>query len=160
MEIFIILILLGLMKHTKSTRKNGITYVAGKMLLRGCDTGGCGHFGASRSGGRTHKGIDILCIPNLEVFAPFDCLVERKVDPYGDNKYDGLQLLNNLGFELKIMYFEPLEGIVGHEVKQGEILGYCQDISKKYGSHVPPHLHIELKNTEGVRIDPTAVLFP
>ena len=151
-NIFLFLIGLGIFMSAKAKTK-AITYVNGKMKKRGCDAGGCGNFGASRdNGSRTHEGLDILCVPYNEVFAPFDGIIEREVDPYGDGRFSGLQIyVAELDLTLKIMYFEPSAIYSGQNINmpilKGYVLGYCQNISNKYGSQVPPHLHIEtIKN--------------
>ena len=158
-KLFLIILGVLFMSNVKK-EKPIITFFNGKMRRRGCDGGGCGHFGASRDNGtRQHKGLDILCVVDSEVYSPFNGLVIDTVDAYGDGKYLGLNILEiDLNVNCKIMYFEPLSGLKGQIVEVGQLLGYCQNISAKYGAHVPPHLHIEIiKN--GSKIDPEPYLF-
>lgn len=150
-----------LMSFASKTGKQAITLYNGKMTRRGCDkepfAGGCGHFGASR-GTRKHEGIDILCEVGGEVYAPFDGYVERKVTPYAGWSFSGLQI-NHGDFTTKIMYFLPVDGLENTQVVKGQIIGYCQDIQKKYGSSVPRHLHVEIIDNDGVHVDPEKYLF-
>ena len=147
-----------LMMAFRKKGKQMITAFNGAMTRRGCDAGGCGHYGASRSNGtRAHMGIDILCVPGEAVFSPIDGTVQRRVDPYGDGKYSGLQIADGKGLTFKIMYFEPLSEVIGTEVKAGTFIGYCQDVSQKYAS-VPPHLHVETYQN-GESVDPEPIIF-
>ncbi|CAB3993779.1 leukocyte cell-derived chemotaxin-2-like, partial [Paramuricea clavata] len=52
--------------------------------VRGCDSQGCGYYGASR-GSRTHKGSDIVCTPESIVMAPFPGKILRRSFPYANN---------------------------------------------------------------------------
>lgn len=148
-------ILMGFKK--KSVK--AITIFNGKMVARKCDAGGCGYFGADRDGGtREHLGQDLLCVPGSNVFAAFDGTVQRTIDPYGDGKFSGLQILCTNGITLRIMYMNPLAGIVGQKVKAGQLIGTAQNISLRYGSHVPAHLHVETI-VGGKLVDPAQYLF-
>ena len=160
-NIFPFLIFLGIITmRTKKVAAYSITLLDGKMKKRGCDAGGCGNFGASRdNGSRVHEGLDILCVPNAEVYAPFDGIVQRKVDPYGDGRFSGLQIYcPDRNFTVKIMYFSPIETLIGQIVTRGEVLGFAQNISTRYGSDVPPHLHIETI-VNGQKVNPEQFLF-
>lgn len=127
-----------------------------KMFTRGCDSGGCGEFGASR-GDRKHLGLDIACFPDEGVVTPFDGEVIRTIDPYGDGKYSGLKINTTNGFILNIMYLDPID-IVGTTVNKGDLVGYAQDVSKRYSSGVKPHLHVEIE-VNGRHVDPYPYLF-
>lgn len=128
-----------------------------KMFVRGCDDGGCGEFGASR-GTRKHLGLDIACIPDEGVVTPFDGKVIRTIDPYGDGQYSGLKIKTTQGFVLNVMYMDPIADVVGATVRKGDLLGYAQDVSKRYTSGVKPHLHVEIE-LNGVHVDPFPYLF-
>ncbi len=153
------LIFLLLSSFRKSSKKDfaGITLIDGELKLRGCDNLGCGHFGASRdSGTRIHKGLDIACTPFNDVYSPVTGTVYGFIDPYGDGQYNGISILSNidgLTYIWKIMYCKPLIGLsINHTINKGQLIGACQDISKRYAG-ITPHLHIELLKN-GDYVDP------
>lgn len=138
------------------SKKQKASFFAGATVARGCDAGGCGHFGAPR-GTRTHQGFDILCTPGAEVLCPFDGFIARTVDPYGDGKFSGLKI-KTLDFDMKIMYMKPYAGLIGEAVKKGTPIGMAQDVSTRYTGGVKPHLHIEIA-VNGFNVDPEPYLF-
>jgi hypothetical protein len=143
----------------KKDKKNKvkITLLDGKMQKRGCDAGGCGHFGAKRTT-HIHQGLDILCENNGKVYAPYDSIVKRLVNPYIDDEYSGIELyVPKLEITIKIMYCKPFSGIILTKVSQGQVIASCQDISLKY-KNVPSHLHVEILK-DGHYIDPEIYLF-
>lgn len=139
-----------------------ITLYGGIQTKRGCDLGGCGKFGASRTrpdGVGKHEGQDILCLVGADVMAPYAGTIERLSIPYkDDNRYSGVVLRVNAALIIKIMYMQPISGIVGKKVVAGGVLGTCQNISNKYGATVPPHLHVEVHEW-GVKVDPEPYIF-
>ena len=138
-------------------RKKAVTLVNGLMLRRGCDSGGCGEFGASREGGkRRHNGFDILATPGNPVYAPRAGTITRHIDPYGDGgSYGGVELKTEAEV-WKIMYMQPAVQ-PGAKVIAGQMIGTAQDVSRKYAS-VKPHLHIEVW-VNGVAVNPEPYLF-
>lgn len=143
-----------------------ITLYNGKQTPRLCDTGGCGNFGARRNrpaGVGTHKGQDILCTPGALVTAPFAGKIISLSVPYEDDRrFSGVVLEVNPALRVKIMYMQPKSGIVGKTVEPGDTLGTCQNISIKYGTAVPPHLHVEVHEQQlpnvWVKVDPAPYL--
>ncbi|MCB9033509.1 MAG: M23 family metallopeptidase [Chitinophagales bacterium] len=124
--------------------------------LRECDAFGCGHFGASRSGGtRTHKGIDFVATENQSIYAPFECKIIRYGQPYADDsKYKLVEIESTDGvYKAKIMYIKALYS-VGKVVKRGELLVNADNISKKYGASMTNHVHFELYKN-GILVNPT-----
>lgn len=129
------------------------------MRKRGCDAGGCGHFGAPRSGNRTHKGFDVLCENKEPIYSIWNGTAERVVTPYeGDVRFSGIKIRTTEGYEVKVMYLKPNLNIITHTIKVGDLIGYSQDISTKYPS-VKPHLHIEILK-DNKWLDPEPFLFP
>lgn len=108
------------------------------------DSQGDGHYQSSRSGGRSHKGVDLRVKKGQNVVSPVDGLVERMAYPYPkDLKWEGLYLKGNHGIDVKIFYIEPLTGIVGKSVKRGDRVGIAQKISDKYNAQMLDHIHVE-----------------
>lgn len=142
-----------------------ITLFNGKQTRRGCDTGGCGHYGAPRTRSYEvgkHEGQDILCTPGATVYAPFAGTITRLSVPYKDDRFSGVVLQINPALIMKIMYMQPTPGIVGKTVAPGDVLGTCQNISQKYGASVPAHLHIEVHEKQlgvWVKVNPEPYIF-
>ena len=110
------------------------------------DTQGHGWYGAPR-GNRKHAGTDYVCSPKQEVVAPIDGVITRIAYPYADKKYEGV-ILENEFIKLKIFYFIPITRLIGQRVRQGEVIGYAQDIRKKYGDAMVPHIHLEIDSID------------
>jgi len=104
---------------------------------------GDGHYLAPR-GNRLHRGVDYCVQPYEAVYSPLNGKIIRIAYPYtGDTYYKGI-LFQTPNITLKIFYFSPIESLLGKEVKAGQIIGYAQDISKKYGKEMLPHIHVEV----------------
>ena len=107
------------------------------------DSGGSGDYGAKR-GDRIHKGTDFLVVPGEKVFAPISGFVSRIAYPYTDTKaYSGL-IIENSEIRVKMFYFLPFPTVIGQEVELGQEIGIAQDISKRYGGGMRPHIHLEI----------------
>lgn len=114
-----------------------------KNVLRKCDAGGCGYFGALRKD-HIHKGVDIVCTPGTTVISPVNGIITRSFLAYAnDDDYTGVEIAT-VDNKIKIMYMLPYFHLIGTTVKAGDAIGVAQDISKKYYSAVTPHLHVEL----------------
>lgn len=107
------------------------------------DSEGHGAYGAPR-GHRLHKGKDYEATPGQIVYAPIEGTVERYARPYADdNNYSGL-VIQGEHARIKMFYVNP-QVEQGDEVKAGQVVGFAQDISKKYGSDMAPHVHLEFE---------------
>ena len=111
------------------------------------DAMGDGHFG-SRRGSRTHRGTDYNTHLDDPVVSPINGLVVRKASASG-GPYSGL-LIRNSEMEVKMFYFEPDFYLIGSYVAEGDVIGRAQDISKKYGPKMKPHIHLQVKRMEYV----------
>ncbi|WP_026756096.1 hypothetical protein [Sediminibacter sp. Hel_I_10] len=103
--------------------------------MRECDPMGCGHFGAKR-GNYKHNGVDLIKSHNDDIYAPFDCKINRFGKPYAnDSNYDLVEIVG-LGewsdFRVKLMYVYPMFS-VGATILKGQKLCTAQDIELKYG---------------------------
>ena len=116
------------------------------------DSKGAGHFGAPR-GNRKHAGYDFLCIPWQSVCCPIDdATIVRIARPYDDLEYSGA-VIEAARITIKMFYFEVNANLIGKKVRQGEAIGHAQDISKRYGPSMRPHVHLEI-----IAIDPAVLL--
>ena len=139
----------------------------GSLEIRN-DKLGAGYYGASRksSTGRkySHKGVDLVISLGNGVIAPFDGATIRRVRPYEDENYNGILIINHT-YECTILYFEP-NRLIEEWVQQGQVIGYAQDISKRFERYadMKPHLHIEVVYTHplgpigGEQINPMEVM--
>jgi murein DD-endopeptidase MepM/ murein hydrolase activator NlpD len=123
---------------------------AGRLVV--CPVAGPNHFtdtwGAARSGGRRHQGVDMLAARGTPTVAPVSGEVQHRGSSlgglswyvYGDNgdMYYGTHLsaYENVG--------------VGH-VEAGTVIGYVGDTGNARGT---PHLHFEVHPGGGAAVNP------
>jgi len=111
------------------------------------DPKGDGHYGTSR-GSRKHKGVDYLCDPEQDIYAPISGIITRIAYPYKDKSYSGV-VIEGKHLTVKMFYFEPFPDFIKMEVFQGQVIGFSQDISQRYGgSPMKPHIHLEIVNID------------
>jgi len=108
------------------------------------DAAGDGHYGAPR-GNRKHNGTDYLCDPGQHIVAPIAGIFTRIAYPYPDKTYSGL-VIEGKHLTVKMFYFDPLPDFIMLEIFQGQVIGVAQDISKRYGGLMLPHIHLEIVN--------------
>ncbi|MCK5602603.1 M23 family metallopeptidase [Candidatus Pacearchaeota archaeon] len=114
----------------------------GKSTVRS-DSKGSGLYGARRGGSR-HKGTDYVCVPGQPVVAPISGVVVRKAKPYEGEEYSGV-VIQGENMRIKMFYLQPLHGLIGTRVEQGQLVGCAQDISGKYGKNeMMPHIHLQI----------------
>lgn len=106
------------------------------------DAMGDGHYGASR-GTRKHEGVDYLCDPNQDIYAPISGVIKRISYPYADKSYSGV-IIEGKHITVQMFYFEPLSDFIGCEVYQGQTIGFAQDVSKRYNSSMKAHIHLKI----------------
>lgn len=114
-------------------------------------------FGAPRSGGRTHAGVDIIAKSGLYLYAVADgTLTKQYIDAPGSLAGNGWRLTRADGtyfFYAHLSAFAP--GLtVGSPVKAGQILGYVG----MTGNAGTPHLHFEVHPGGGAAVNPTPVV--
>lgn len=114
----------------------------GSNEARNIDKHGSGAFGAKR-GYRLHYGIDLVCIPGQDIYAPHHGKINRVVICYTDTqKYKGLEISGDQIIS-KILYVIPKPGIIGEQVAAGDVIGYAQRISERYEG-ITEHVHWEM----------------
>lgn len=116
------------------------------------DNAGDGHFNARR-GRRRHRGVDFLCAPGQDIYMPITSgMVVRKRYPYAEDlRYEGLHIEGVDGVHaIELCLFYVVAVVSFHiNYKMGDVIAYAQDITKKYGPPMQPHIHLQVE-----RIDP------
>jgi LysM repeat protein len=125
------------------------------------DSGGHGHYGASRrraSGPGLHHGLDILSTPGQAVRAPISGTL-RQVNP--NNVHSGFEIVSNDGrTAVRVFYAAPNQSLIGRQVAAGDTVATAQDLqmSGQYPANVRDHVHVEVR-TNGNRVDPAPHFF-
>lgn len=135
----------------------GAGQVVPGMVIRN-DTAGYGHYHASR-GNRLHQGVDLVVVPGAPVRSPINGTVTREARPYPGESWSGIVIEGEGGLQVKIFYMRPTPGIIGRQVRTGDLLGTAQAISLRYTPNMIDHVHVEYL-LNGRNVDPTPFLFP
>ena len=111
--------------------------------LRGADPEGSGAFAASR-GGKRHKGVDYAFAPGDDVNSPVKGIVTRLGWAYANAPYRLVEILSHKGSLLwRFLYIDPIVK-AGDKIELGQTIGTAQQISKRDGSEMTDHVHVEV----------------
>lgn len=122
------------------------------------DALGLGHFGAPR-GDHTHQGLDLVARPGEPVRSPISGKFVRLGFAYPGESRFRLLVLEGEGYLVKLFYVDPLDFFPGEPIARGQVVGYAQDISQRYGPQMTPHVHIEVDRIVGAqKLNPAAFL--
>ena len=105
-------------------------------------------WGAPRSGGRSHEGVDMLAPMGTPIYAVVSGVVNFKQNRLGGN---AASLSGDNGNRYYYAHFSGYEG-VSRRVTQGEVIGYNGDTGNATGT---PHLHFEVHPGGGLAVNPT-----
>jgi murein DD-endopeptidase MepM/ murein hydrolase activator NlpD len=105
-------------------------------------------WGAPRSGGRRHQGVDMLAPAGTQLQAVVSGFVEHHSNALGGVT---LSLLGDNGNRYYYAHLSAYEGAAGR-VEQTAIIGYVGDTGNATGV---PHLHFEIRPNHGVPVNPT-----
>ena len=105
-------------------------------------------WGAPRSGGRSHEGVDMLAPMGTPIYAVVSGTVNFKQNRLGGN---AASLVGDNGNRYYYAHFASYEG-VSRRVNQGEVIGYNGDTGNATGT---PHLHFEIHPGGGLAVNPT-----
>jgi murein DD-endopeptidase MepM/ murein hydrolase activator NlpD len=135
------------------------------QAIRGCDTHGCGSFGAPRknaTGSHPHRGLDFVGTPGQDVRAVATGRV-RVGRPYADDpmlRY--VQIATPDGYTIRELYVKPLSELaVGDVVIAGDIIGTLQSLQHRYPG-ITDHVHVETSvggpiREGGLAVDPSSI---
>jgi peptidoglycan LD-endopeptidase LytH len=105
-------------------------------------------WGAPRSGGRRHEGVDMLAPTGTPIFAVVSGAVRFSQNRLGGN---AVSLVGDNGNRYYYAHLSRYEG-TSRRVTQGELIGYNGDTGNATGV---PHLHFEVRPGGGLAVNPT-----
>jgi murein DD-endopeptidase MepM/ murein hydrolase activator NlpD len=105
-------------------------------------------WGAPRSGGRRHEGVDMLAPTGTPIFAVVSGSVRFSQNRLGGN---AVSLVGDNGNRYYYAHLSRYEGS-SRRVTQGELIGYNGDTGNATGV---PHLHFEVHPGGGLAVNPT-----
>jgi murein DD-endopeptidase MepM/ murein hydrolase activator NlpD len=105
-------------------------------------------WGAPRSGGRSHEGVDMLAPMGTPIHAVVSGVANFKQNRLGGN---AVSLIGDNGNRYYYAHLSSYEG-ESRRVNQGEVIGYNGDTGNATGT---PHLHFEVQPGGGLAVNPT-----
>ncbi|MGI9599098.1 MAG: peptidoglycan DD-metalloendopeptidase family protein [Acidimicrobiales bacterium] len=122
------------------------------FYLRTCPVAGDHSFidswGFARSGGRRHKGVDILAATGTPIVAPVNGVVSFRSNRVGGRSFHLTDENGNYYYGTHMSGYGDVEG----EVRAGQVIGYVGDDGNAAGI---PHLHFEIHpGGRGSQINP------
>jgi len=104
-------------------------------------------WGAPRSGGRRHQGVDMLAPTGTPLISVVSGYVNQTTNPLGGV---AIQLFGDNGNRYYYAHLSAYEGLSGW-VPQGQVIGYVGDTGNAIGI---PHLHFEIHPGGGIPVNP------
>lgn len=105
-------------------------------------------WGAPRSGGRRHQGVDMLAPTGTPLLAVVSGEVVHRSNALGGLT---VSLMGDNGNRYYYAHLTGYEGVPGR-VEQADVVGYIGDTGNAIGV---PHLHFEIRPGNGVPVNPT-----
>ena len=142
----------ALRARARASRSGGTLRMAGSYAcLVGSNNAYRDTWGAPRSGGRRHKGVDVFAPMGSPSYAVTDGVVTRT----SSSGIGGLQiyLRGNDGNQYYYAHMSGFAAKVGDRVRAGEVIAYVGDTGNARG--MSPHVHFELHPGGGSPVNPT-----
>lgn len=127
---------------------------------RGLDAYGEGEFGARRDGGvRKHEGVDYVARAGQTVVSPISGYVTKIGYAYeSDPTLKFVEVTNPaLRIAARVFYVNP-KVEVGQAVAMGRPIGAAKSLQRKYPGGMTDHVHLELIDRRGVRLDAARII--
>ena len=124
------------------------------------DAYGAGQFGARRDGGsRRHEGVDYRAQAGQDVDAPISGYVTKIGYAYaGDQSLKFVEITNPaLNYAARVFYLKPTVD-VGDAVAIGRPIGKAHSLQRKYPGGMTDHVHLEIIDRRGARLDATRMI--
>jgi murein DD-endopeptidase MepM/ murein hydrolase activator NlpD len=104
-----------------------------------------------------HWGQDYLSQEGEEVLAPVNGIVSKKGNANNSgNTYVEIETAD--GTTVRVLYVSH-SLVEGDTVTMGSVIGTTQDITQAY-ANTPNHIHIQIKDNDGVFVDPRTLVDP
>lgn len=115
----------------------------GRLFLRN-DAYGKGAYGASRSGGRTHQGLDLTAPLGEKILASKSGRVISAFDEKGYGRC--IEILHPDGLKTRYAHLASMVVKRGDWVGAGQTIGACGKSGNAINPHIKPHLHFEIRS--------------
>ncbi len=116
------------------------------------DAKGDGRFAAPRSGGRRHRGVDLVAAPGSPVRAIRSGTVLQIGDHRGLGRYVELEHRHRL--HSLYAHLDMVSVGVGDRIRQGQAIGTVGKTGNARHPGITPHLHLEVFKGSGQPLDP------
>lgn len=125
--------------------------------MRGCDSQGCGQFGAGRRYG-SHQGADYAATLGQDVLAVTGGVVDKVGYTYADDlSYRYVRISTVDGYSVRQLYIAPASGIaVSSSVTAGQVIGTYQGLGNRYPG-ITEHVHVDVRHN-GNLVDLTKLI--
>lgn len=124
------------------------------------DSYGQGEFGARRDGGaRRHEGVDYEARAGQTVVSPISGYVTKIGFAYAEDQHLKFVEITNPALRVAArVFYVNLKVEVGQPVAMGRPLGTAKSLQRKYPGGMTDHVHLEIIDRRGVRIDAARVI--
>ncbi len=120
------------------------------------DPYGSGEFGAHRSGGRRHRGVDLTAPVGTEVWAAKSGRVAIGRLKNGLGRY--VEVHHPDGWRTRYAHLNQIAVRDGQRIGRGQLLGTVGKTGNARRRLIQSHLHFEVWDVEGVPVDPLTVI--
>ena len=120
------------------------------------DPYGSGEFGARRSGGRQHRGVDLAAPLGTEVLASKSGVAFVGALKNGMGRY--VEIRHPDGWRTFYGHLKTIEIRDRQRIRRGDLIGTVGKSGNARRRLIEPHLHFEVWNAEGAPLDPLSVM--